>query len=229
MKILSKLFTLSKAVATEAATAVTDSQALRILDQEMLEAKDQIKASEKSLAEVMARRKLIQDELEKFVKQKLLYEAHAKECMLKGEKDLALDCTAKSLDIKKHITSNELVEAEFLRAEDKLRASITTAKLKISALEHRVSIIKATESVQKAQTFASLGNLSADSKLKDVFESIDRIEEKQALKKAQLEAEAEIEETTNGGGLDAKLKAAGVTEKETSLEEELERIMSENQ
>ncbi|RYD21499.1 MAG: PspA/IM30 family protein, partial [Lysobacteraceae bacterium] len=84
MAIWSKLFTLGRAGANEAATAVVDANALRILDQEIRDAdKAQGKARD-DLAGLVARRRILETEVESFRAQAAKYESSARIAMEKG-------------------------------------------------------------------------------------------------------------------------------------------------
>jgi len=75
MAIWSKLFTLGRAGAHEAGAAVVDANALRILDQEIRDAdKAQGKARD-DLAGLVARRRILETEVESFRAQAKEYEA----------------------------------------------------------------------------------------------------------------------------------------------------------
>ena len=57
MNVWSKMLTALRGCVNEAGEAVVDSQALRILDQEVREAGEELKHSKDSHAEIMARQK----------------------------------------------------------------------------------------------------------------------------------------------------------------------------
>ena len=63
MSVWKKLVTAIKGGANEAAEAVADSQALRILDQEIREAKEELRKSDNSLTQIMAKRKLAEQKV----------------------------------------------------------------------------------------------------------------------------------------------------------------------
>ncbi|MGL4978180.1 MAG: PspA/IM30 family protein, partial [Plesiomonas sp.] len=58
MSIWKKLFTAVKGGVNETAESIADSQALRILDQEIREAKDELRQSDNALITIVAKRKL---------------------------------------------------------------------------------------------------------------------------------------------------------------------------
>ena len=61
MNIWSKMITALRGGVNEAGESIVDSQALRILDQEVRDAGEELKRSKDSLAEIMARQKLAEE------------------------------------------------------------------------------------------------------------------------------------------------------------------------
>ena len=61
MNIWAKMMTALRGGANEAGEAIVDSQALRILDQEVRDASEELKQSKDSLAELIARHKLSEE------------------------------------------------------------------------------------------------------------------------------------------------------------------------
>ncbi|MGL5364160.1 MAG: PspA/IM30 family protein, partial [Plesiomonas shigelloides] len=91
-------------------------------------------------------------------------------------------------------------------------------------------VVKATETVQKAQAAVSARNVGANSKMRTAVESLDRIKQKQAEQQAKLEAAAEQYAEESGDALQAKLKQAGITgSANNSAKDELARILARKQ
>ncbi len=61
MNVWSKLLAALRGGVNEAGEAIVDSQALRILDQEIRDADLELRKSKEALAEIMARQKLAED------------------------------------------------------------------------------------------------------------------------------------------------------------------------
>ena len=78
MSIWKKLFTAVKGTATEAAQAVVDTQAIKILEQEIREAKDELRKSDHARTQILAKCKLSQQKVEVLNKSICEYEVHAR-------------------------------------------------------------------------------------------------------------------------------------------------------
>ena len=225
MSVWKKLITAVKGGVNEAAEAVVDSQALRILDQEIREAKEELRRSDSSLAQIMAKRKLAEQKVTSLKQSIAEYEAHAKAASEKGGRQLALDCAQKVVDLRTQIDTEQQFVDQFTHSEQELRKNITQAKSNIRRMEQQIDIVKATESVQKAQTAVSSRHMGANSKMKTAAESLTRIQQRQQERQAQLEAAEELAEAESGDDLEKRLKEAGISGSSGSADDELARIL----
>ncbi len=225
MSVWKKLVTAVKGGANEAAEAVVDSQALRILDQEIREAKEELRRSDHSLTQIMAKRKLAEQKvasLESSVKE---YETHAVAANEKGDQQLALDCAQKVVDLRSQLDTEQSYVDQFTQSERSLRQNISNAKNNLRRMEQQVDMVKATESVQKAQVAVSSRHMGANSKMKTAAESLQRIQEKQKQRTAELEAASELADDESGDSLEKRLSAAGISGTNRSADDELSRIL----
>lgn len=230
MSIWKKLFTAVKGGVNEAAETIADSQALRILDQEIREAKEELRQSDSALASIIAKRKLSEQKVKALAQSISEYEQHAINAMEKGEEALALECAERVSKLRDEQEGEQRYLDQFSHSADTLRNNITQAKEKLRQLEQQVDVVKATETVQKAQAAVSARNVGANSKMRTAVESLDRIKQKQAEQQAKLEAAAEQYAEESGDALQAKLKQAGITgSANNSAKDELARILARKQ
>lgn len=226
MSVWKKLFTAMKGGANEAAEAVADSQALRILDQEIREAKAELRRSDEALVGIVAKRKMSQQKVESFNLGITEYEAYARNAMEKGQQELALECAQKVANLRNEQQAEQTYLDQFTQSEQTLRTNIAQAKDKLRQLEQQVDVVKANEAVQKAQSAVSSGHVGANAKMHTAASSLERIKQRQAEKAAQLEASAEMAAEQSGSALDKKLADAGIKSGgKASAEDELARIL----
>jgi phage shock protein A len=64
--------------------------------------------------------------------------------------------------------------------------------------------------------------------MKTAAESLKRIQERQNQRSAELDAAEELASEESGDGLDAKLKAAGISGSKAGADDELARILGGN-
>src|SRR3546814_7352496 len=117
MAIWSKLFTLGRAGAHEATAAVVDANALRILDQEIRDADTAQGKARDDLAGLVARRRILEAEVESFRAQVSKYESSARIAVEKGNMDLARQVAQRIADLEQDIALKAPQVAEIGRAQ----------------------------------------------------------------------------------------------------------------
>ncbi|MFS1523409.1 PspA/IM30 family protein [Microbulbifer sp. 2304DJ12-6] len=207
---LRKIWTALKGAVNEGTEAVADSQSIRILDQELREAKTELKACDENLTKIMAKRKLAEGKVESLRADIETYSAHAVNASEKGDNNLALECAERVSELETQLQTERSLLDGFLNSERSLKGNIAKAKTNVRRMEQQIDQIKATESVQKAQVAVSSRHLGANSRIKTALDSLDRIKSKQQERAAELEAAEELASEESGSSLDAKLKAAGI-------------------
>ena len=225
MSVWKKLVTAVKGGVNEAAEAVADNQALRILDQEIREAKEELRRSDHALTQIMAKRKLAEQKVKGLQASVSEYEAHARSASEKGDQQLALDCAQKVVELRGQLDTEQQYVDQFTQSEKNLRQNISTAKSNLRRMEQQVDMVKATESVQKAQAAVSTRHVGANSKMKTAAESLNRIQDRQKQRQAEFEAASELAADESGDELEKRLQSAGITQGQSSANDELARIL----
>lgn len=207
---LKKLWTAMRGATNESIEAVADTQAIRILDQEMRDAKKELQACDENLTRIMAKRKLTEGKVKSLNIDITTYTNHAIAASEKGDESLAIECAERVSDLEVSLETEQSILDSFLSSEKSLKTNIAKAKTNVRRMEQQIEQVKATESVQKAQVAVSTRHLGANSKVKTALSSLDRIKEKQLQRSAELEAAEELASEESGSSLDAKLKASGI-------------------
>lgn len=208
---LKKLFTALRGGANEAVEAVADTQAIRILDQEMRDAKKELLACDQNLTKIMAKRKLTDNKVKSLNGDIETYTSHALAASEQGNEALAIECAEKVAELEGVLETEQGILDSYLKSEQALKSNIAKAKTNVRRMEQQIDQVKATESVQKAQVAVSSGHMGANSKVKTALSSLDRIKQKQQQRTAELDAAAELASEESGAGLEAKLKQAGIS------------------
>jgi len=224
MSVWRKLVTAVKGGATEAAQSVADSQAIRILEQEIREAKDELRKSDHARTQILAKCKLAQQKVDSLQASIEQYEAHARKA-IDTDRQLALDCAQKVGDLRAEQDGEQKYLDQFKQSESQLAVNIKQAKSNLKRLEQQVDMVKATESVQKAQVAVSSRHLGANSKMKTATESLSRIQDKQNLRNAELQAAEELATEESSDDLSKRLAEAGIAGGNASADDELSRIL----
>ncbi|MCW8127131.1 PspA/IM30 family protein [Microbulbifer halophilus] len=208
---LRKIWTALRGAVNEGTEAVVDSQSLRILDQELREAKSELKACDENLTKIMAKRKLSENKVNSLQADIDNYSNHAIAANEKGDETLAIECAERVAELESQLEMEQGLLDGFLNSERSLKSNIAKAKANVRRMEQQIDQVKATESVQKAQVAVSTRHTGANSKVKTALDSLDRIKNKQQQRSAELEAAEELAADESGSSLEGKLKAAGIT------------------
>jgi phage shock protein A len=224
MGLLSKLFTAIRGGATEAGEAIVDTQALRILDQEIRDAQNSLDRAKSDLTKVMAQRKLTADKRDAKQAKLTEYEGYATQALAKGDEALAVEIATKIAELEADLTTENKIVSEFDASIDMLKKTIQQTEAAIVRMKQQVDTVKATESVQKAQAALSSRHSGTNAALGNAVESLERIKAKQAERAARMDAARELAAEEAGSSLEAKLKQAGITPGGASAQSVLERL-----
>ncbi len=208
----------------EAGEAVVDSQALRILDQEVRDASQALKDSKDSLAEIMARQKVAEEKCLGLKQNVEEHEGYAIKALEKGDDKLAHEVAEKIADLENQLTQETEAAEGFAATAGKMRTAIKQTERNLKRLKHQVDTVKATENVQRAQAAVAERHSGSHSKMRTAMDSLDRIKEKQTLKSAQMSAASELAEETSDASLQTKLEEAGIASSTNSADSILERL-----
>jgi len=210
MNILSKMMTALRGGATEAGEAIVDSQALRILDQEIRDAANELKQSKDSLAAILARQKVAEEKCSVLEKQIKEHEGYAIKALEKDDEALARELAEKIADFENQLVQEKESASGFENSAKSLRSAIKQAEANLKRIKQQVDTVKATENVQRAQAAVAERHSGSDSRMRTAMDSLERIKEKQALKAAQMSAASEIARETTETSLQTKLQEAGI-------------------
>ena len=225
MNVWSKLLTALRGGANEMGEAIVDSQALRILDQEIRDADLELRKSKEALAEIMAKQKLAAERAGKSEAKVAEYEQYALKALEAGNESLAQEVAVKIANLEVELASEREQAAAYAASVAQLRKAVSQAEANIKRLKQQVDTVKATESVQKAQMAVAQRYGGSQAKLHTAVESLERIKQQQAERAAKMEATAELAEAANvDDSLEAKLRAAGIKADNASAESVLARL-----
>jgi len=224
MNVWAKMITALRGGVNEAGEAVVDSQALRILDQELRDAADELKASKDSLAAIIARQKLSEEKAGRLKGSITENEGYALQAMEKGDDKLAHDVAEKIADLETQLKLEEDTGAGYASSANDLRTAIQAAERDITRMKQQVDTVKATDSVQRAQAAVSERHSGSNSKLRTAVDSLERIKERQDLRSAQMSAARDLANDLGDESLENRLEKAGIKPHGKSAEDVLARL-----
>ena len=223
MNIWSKMITALRGGVNEAGEAVIDAQALRILDQEIRDASEELNKSRDGLASIIAQQKLAEENVNTLKADIKKNEGFVLAALEKKDNDLAEEIAVRVANYENKLESETAAAKNFKAQADSLRDSIGTAEMQIKQLKQQTETVKATEAVQRAQKVVAQRHNGSNSKLRTALDSLERIKENQKLTDAKMSAAQEMAQESIGTSLDQKLEKAGITG-ETKAQDVLDRI-----
>lgn len=225
MNVWSKMLTALRGGANEVGEALVDGQALRILDQEIRDADEELRQAKEALAGIMAKEKLAAERVTRGAAKIAEYEQYALKALASGNEQLAHEVAEKIAALELDQANEQQQAADYGASVAELRKAVTQAEGNIRRLKQQVDMVKATESVQKAQLAVSQRHSGSQAKLHTAVASLERIKQKQAERGAKMEAAAELAATSSpDDALDAKLRAAGIVAANASADNVLARL-----
>lgn len=224
MTLWRKLFTLGRAGAHEATASVVDANAIRILDQEIRDADTAQGKARDDLAGLVARRRVLENDVRSFRDQITKYEGSARAAVAKGDMDLARQVAQRIADLESDTNLKTPQIEEMRAAEEKIHQAIAATDRRIETLRREVEVVKVNESVQRAQAAVAARGAGAGNALGSAADSLARIKERQAVRGEQIRAAGELEDRRTGADLDEKLRLAGILPGQSSADDVLARL-----
>lgn len=224
MNMLKKLFTAVRGGAREAGEAVIDANAIRILQQEIADAKNNLESARRSLTEVMAKEMQTKRQISTLEQNIAEHEDYAKQALDKGNESLAMEIAEKIADYEAQKKEQASVLAGFTQHVSKLKSQIKQAEKTISENERQLLMVKTTESVQKA-TMSVTDNIATNtSNMSSARESLERIKKRQQDRSDRMAAGETLQEEMSDD-LASKMKAAGIGDSgDASAQSVLDRL-----
>lgn len=224
MNLWSKMLTALRGGVNEAGEAIIDAQALRILDQEIRDASEELKSSKEALVAIIAQQKVSEEKAGKLKSEIAEYEGYALQALAKEDEALALEVAEKIATLENSLATEVATAEGFSASAQKLKAAISLADNNIKRLKQQIDTVKATENVQRAQESVSQRYSGSNTKLQTAMDSLERIKEKQALNAAKLQAAEELHVENAEQSLQEKLQQAGIAPNGKQASTVLERL-----
>jgi phage shock protein A len=224
MSVWGKLFTALRGGANEAAEAVADSQAMRILDQELRDADNALRQARSDLAGMMATAKRIEKRVEDSRAKEQRDIQNARAAMDAGREDLARGLAERVATARADLTRDE-ADLEKMRAQQtNMMRVVKETEARIQTMKREVESVKATDSLQRAQKAIASSHAGVNSRLGSAVGSLDRIRDRQSHMAARLEAGEEMAALESGADLDRQLLEAGIGGKTSSVDDILAEL-----
>lgn len=212
----------------ELGEAIAESQALRILDQEIRDNDDELHRVRATLAETMARCKVAQERLAAANARLDEYEGYARKALKSGEDALVREIAAKISLLEIERDGHGVQAQEYAEGIAHLRKVAAQLEATINRLKQQVDTVRATENVQRAQAAVASRREGSGVRVRTALDSLERIKRRQAERGAQLEVAKTMSDDIGDDALDAKLRRAGIIADEDRTEAVLSRLKKQH-
>lgn len=210
MSVWMKLVTAVRGGANEAAEAVADNQALRILDQEIRDAEAALKKARGDLAGLMANGKRMEKRVGELTDKSNRDMEHARAAIAAGRTDLAEQLASRIGTMRTELEREAGDLARVRAQEQSMLQTVRQTEARIQTMKREVESVKATESLQRAQSAIASTQSGVNSKLGSAMDSLNRIKARQEQTAARLEVGEELAAIESGTDLDRQLREAGI-------------------
>lgn len=224
MSLFKKIMTAVRGGAREVGEAVVDANSTRIFEQEIRDAENHITKAKRDLTDVLAKQMQASREVERVKREITEHEGYATQALSKGDESLALEVAEKIASLEAELNEQQASVDSFSSHAERLKELVKKSERQLVDYKRQLSMVKTTESVQKATAAITDNFSSSNSKLLNAKESLERIKAKQQNFDDKLKAAEQLEAENSDKSLHDKLKAAGIGEQQSSASSVLERL-----
>lgn len=224
MSVMKKMITLLRGSARELGESVVDTNATRVYEQEILDAKSSLVKAKQDLTKVMGQQMQTARQVEKLKSEIERYEVMAVEALSKSQESLAEEVAVKINELEIDLAQQTQSNAQYISQVERLKQLIQQAEAKIRDHERELSAAKTTEHVYRATQSISDNILHGGSHLGSAKESLERIRQRHENLSDQMMAAEQLNNEIGEGALDKKLSAAGIGEDAKRKEAVMARI-----
>jgi len=224
MSIFKKIMTAIRGGASEVGEAIVDSNATRIFEQEIRDSENHLTKAKRDLTGVMAQQMAAGREVDRLKREVTEHEGYAVQALEKGDETLALAVAEKISTLESDLSTQQQALDSFSGSANRLKELVKKSERQVGEYKRQLSMVKTTESVQKATSAITDNFSSSNSKLLNAKDSLERIKAKQQKFDDQMQAAELLESDTADNSLAAQLKEAGIGAADNNANSVLERL-----
>ncbi|NRA71665.1 MAG: PspA/IM30 family protein [Gammaproteobacteria bacterium] len=224
MSIFRKIITALRGGATEAGEAIVDANATRIFAQEIRDAENHLTKAKRDLTDIMAKQMQAEREVTRVQRSVTEHEGYVTQALSQGNEALALEVAEKIAGLEVELNEQQQANESYNTSAQRLKELVKTTERQLADYQRQLSMVKTTESVQKATAAITTNFSNSNSKLLNAKESLERIKAKQQNFDDRMKAADALEAEGSDKSLKDKLAQAGIGEQQASANSVLERL-----
>lgn len=207
MSVWRKLVTAIKGSANEAAEAVVDANLMKILDQEMREAKDAIGKARDEKARMTANKIMKEKSVAEMMTEIERRTEAARTAKQQGDEALAVEIIESVLKLRDKVEADQALADQYRQTEEGMDNALKQSQSRVETLQRKIEAAKANEALLEAQKATSVNASSSNARLSNAMASLERLEQRQAHQQAVLSAAEEEAQQLSGAALEDRIKA----------------------
>jgi len=224
MSIFKKIITAIRGGASEAGEAIVDANATRIFAQEIRDAENHLTQAKRDLTNIMAKQMQAQRELDRVTRSITEHEGYATSALNQGNETLALEVAEKIATLEQEHSEQQDAFDRYQGNATRLKELVKNTERQLADHQRQLSMVKTTESVQKATAAITDNFNNSNSKLLNAKQSLERIKAKQQNFDDRLKASEQLADENSDQSLKNKLAQAGIGASQTSASSVLDRL-----
>lgn len=210
--------------ANEVGEGIIDANATRIFEQEIRDAENHLTKAKRDLTSVMAQQMASNRDVDRLKRDVAEHEGYVAQALEKDNEALALQVAEKIANLENELADQQQSLDSFTMNADRLKELVKKSERQVADHKRQLSMVKTTDSVQKATSAITDNFASSNSKLLSAKDSLERIKAKQQKFDDQLKAAEVLEAENSDSSLAAQLKEAGIGSQENSANSVLDRL-----
>lgn len=222
--VFQKLVTLVKGGLTKAGETVVDMNAITILEQEIKDGQTNLDKAKQDLTKVMRSSMQCGRKIEELKQSILTHEGYAMKAMEKSNESMALEVAQKIAEFESDLNIQQSAKAQYDGHIVTLKAQIKSTQKAIDNMDRELTMVKTTESVQKASASITQNYATSGSKVLSAKDSLKRIQERQQNREDELIAGEQLREEFEGKSLEDQLRSESIIEDNSGANSVLERL-----
>jgi phage shock protein A len=224
MGILNKIITAFRGGATEVGQTIVDANSTRIFEQEIRDAEKHLTRAKRELTDVMAKEMQAKREIDRLKRSIAEHEGYVTQALDKGNEILAIEVAEKIAQLDQELAEQQMSNDSFSSHALRLKELVKKTERQLSDYQRQLTMVKTTESVQKATATITDSFASSNSKLLNAKDSLERIKARQQQFDDRLKASETLADKNSDKSLHDKLTQAGIGEQKSNANAVLDRI-----
>lgn len=222
--MFTKIFTAFRGAQNEIIETVIDNQALRILEQELRDAGDALRASHRELVSLVAGEIAAKRDLDNFARRIENRETQGQKAVAAGQEELAREVAVEIAALEEDRNRAQATLDGYRSHVTRMKAAIGRTESRIKEIRRELVRAKAVDSQQRAERVVGTGCRNGQSALAAAEATLARIQTLQQGHADKMAAARKLEEETDAATLDRKLRDARIIENERNIDDIMNRF-----